>query len=357
MRKQSIKVEKYKQQIWQAAISAFVLLNLIIPKATYAFWLLDIASAQETSLKAYSINSTYNSQNIPLLTPAHNTFAYSTATGGADINILDSSTIIAPNIPYDNGSSPHIPETQIKNGGQIKIYVVQKGDTLSEIAEKFNVSVNTIRWANDLGRKGLIKIGQELIILPIDGVKYKVKNGGTLRDIIKKIGGNLDEAVVFNDLDPDTYLEKGTEVLIPEAELQEPKVKAQHIAKSVRTYSNLPPVYKGYFMRPVRGGIKTQGIHGKNAVDIASTYGAAIYAAANGKVIISKGLGWHGGYGSYIVINHPNGTQTLYAHLSKNYVSKDQYVKQGQIIGAMGSSGKSTGTHLHFEIHGARNPF
>ena len=110
-------------------------------------------------------------------------------------------------------------------------------------------------------------------------------------------------------------------------------------------------------MRPVVGGIKTQGIHGHNGVDLASYYGADIYASADGQVIVAKSEGWNGGYGLYIVVKHNNGTQTLYSHLSAVLVSSGQSVEQGQVIGKMGSSGDSTGTHLHFEIRGARNSF
>src|SRR6185503_16107771 len=106
------------------------------------------------------------------------------------------------------------------------------------------------------------------------------------------------------------------------------------------------------------GGIKTQGIHGHNGVDLASSYGSDILASAEGEVIISKNSGWNGGYGSYIVIKHGNGTQTLYGHLSATTVSVGDHVTQGQLIGKMGHSGQvtgHTGTHLHFEIRGARN--
>ena len=82
-----------------------------------------------------------------------------------------------------------------------------------------------------------------------------------------------------------------------------------------------------------------------------------IRAAAAGEVLISKGSGWNGGYGSYIVIKHTNGTQTLYAHTSANYVSAGQSVSQGESIGAVGSTGQSTGPHLHFEVRGSANPF
>lgn len=80
-------------------------------------------------------------------------------------------------------------------------------------------------------------------------------------------------------------------------------------------------------------------------------------AAADGVVIVSKNTGWNGGYGTYVVIAHDNGTQTLYAHMSRTIVYVGQRVKKGQMIGNLGSTGKSTGPHVHFEIRGAVNPF
>ena len=117
------------------------------------------------------------------------------------------------------------------------------------------------------------------------------------------------------------------------------------------------PTYSGYYLRPISGGTRTQGIHGFNAVDLAASVGTPIMASASGKVIISKNSGWNGGYGNYIVIEHPNGTQTLYAHASKVIVFSGQSVVQGQVIGYVGSTGRSTGAHVHFEIRGAKNPF
>ena len=111
------------------------------------------------------------------------------------------------------------------------------------------------------------------------------------------------------------------------------------------------------FTHPAPGAIKTQGIHGYNAVDLAGAVGSSIRAAAKGEVIVSKSSGWNGGYGQYIVVKHSNGTQTLYAHLSNNSVGDGEVVGQRQVIGAMGNSGRSTGPHLHFEVRGAKNPF
>ena len=116
----------------------------------------------------------------------------------------------------------------------------------------------------------------------------------------------------------------------------------------------------GYYERPVTTCIKTQGIHGHNAVDLAASnhqIGEPIRAAADGQVIVSRDSGWNGGYGEYIVIKHANGTQTLYGHLNATDVNVGDSVTQGEVIGAMGSTGDSTGPHLHFEIRGARNPF
>ena len=111
-------------------------------------------------------------------------------------------------------------------------------------------------------------------------------------------------------------------------------------------------------MWPVAGGIITQGLHGWNAVDIGAPKGTPIYAAAAGTVIVAKSNGaWNGGYGNYVVISHPNGTETLYAHMSKVETSAGASVGQGETIGLVGMTGMATGNHLHFEVRGAANPF
>jgi murein DD-endopeptidase MepM/ murein hydrolase activator NlpD len=101
----------------------------------------------------------------------------------------------------------------------------------------------------------------------------------------------------------------------------------------------------------------TQGLHGFNAVDIGAPRGTAILAAAGGEVIVAKSGGWNGGYGSYVVIAHGNGTQTLYAHMSKVIATVGSMVGQGDTIGLVGATGEATGPHLHIEVRGAKNPF
>lgn len=142
-------------------------------------------------------------------------------------------------------------------------------------------------------------------------------------------------------------------IVVPDGEV----INQPTSVKSGKSVGSGLKEYAGFFMRPVVGGKRTQGIHGYNGVDIASTLGTPILASADGEVIISRSSGWNGGYGTYVVIRHSNGTQTLYAHNSSNAVSVGDSVKQGQVIGYMGRTGKATGVHLHFEIRGAKNPF
>jgi murein DD-endopeptidase MepM/ murein hydrolase activator NlpD len=272
----------------------------------------------------------------------------------------------------------------------ITVYTVKEGDTLSTIASQFSISTNTILWANDLTRTSKIKVGQKLTILPVTGVQYEVKKGDTMGAIAQKFDGDVEEILAYNDLSDAGKIKVGMELIIPNGELPAPaptkKVattttqKTTPSAKATSTVSiqakstpdaddavnngAVPPVAvknvptSDYFTHPVPGSILTQGLHGYNSVDFGAPTGTPILAAADGVVIVEKGAGkWYGGYGNYIVIEHDNGTQTLYSHNSKNLVNVGDSVKQGQTIGLVGSTGRSTGPHLHFEVRGGKNPW
>lgn len=239
---------------------------------------------------------------------------------------------------------------------QISVYVVREGDTISQIAKMFDVDVNTVKWSNDL-TSNVLREGQTLVILPVSGIKHKVVKGDTIDSIAKKYKGDKSEIVSYNDLDAGSPLSVGTTIIIPDGELVFTPVSGSKVSvPSGGKTSSLKDVV-GFFVRPVSGGKRSQGIHGYNAVDIAAPVGTPIYAAASGEVIVSRQGGWNGGYGSYIVIKHSNGTQTLYAHNNSNSVSVGDSVKQGDMIGTVGKTGKVTGSHLHFEVRGAKNPF
>lgn len=291
--------------------------------------------------------SSFNSQNMALLQAAVS-LDPNPSKGGGDITVVGGAALLPESSP--TGTLADMDKDVGQSSTQISVYVVRKGDTLSGIARMFGVSVNTVIWGNDL-RNSIIREGQTLIILPVTGVRHIVKAGDTLKSVTKKYKGDLGEILDYNNLSEDTVLLSGDVIIIPDGEVP----FSSYVSNTPRGTSG--PSYEGYYMRPVIGGRKTQSFHGYNGVDLAVSYGSPIYSAAEGTVIINRNSGWNGGYGKYIVISHPNGTQTLYAHNSDNIVFEGAYIVRGQVIGYVGSSGKSTGPHLHFEVRGARNPF
>ena len=300
------------------------------------------------SASAGSSKNFKNSQNVLLLQAAIN-LDPNPSKGGGGITIVDGSALMA-----DSGPLGMLSDREIApRPDQISIYVVHEGDTLSQIAEMFDVSVNTIIWANDLKRGGSVRTGQTLVILPVSGVQYEVKKGDTLKSIAAKYKADEEEIASFNDIKEGYRLVVGETIIIPGGEVPYAPTSAPKGSRVVQGSGG--PSYEGYYLRPV-SGTQSQGLHGYNGIDIAAPAGTPVYASASGEVLLSR-TGWNGGYGNYIVISHNNGTQTLYAHNSGNIVYAGQRVFQGQVIGYVGTTGRTTGPHLHFEVRGARNPF
>jgi len=232
-------------------------------------------------------------------------------------------------------------------------YTVQPGDSLSFIARDYGVSIESIMWANGLRDSNSIREGNILKIPPISGVIHTVKSGETIGAIAKKYGADAENIIAYNSLSQDGKLQINDELIIPDGKIATAGTRYTPAAISFAHLPNLD----NYFAHPTNGiGRISQWIHGRNGIDIAAPYGTAVYAAADGTVVAARANGWNGGFGLYIKINHPNDTDTLYAHLSKVLVVSGQTVQKGQKIGQMGSTGHSTGSHLHFEVHGAKNP-
>ncbi len=295
----------------------------------------------------FSYTHAFNSQTLPLLYGSQSREEKVENPLASEDGFID--------LEHGSIRASNEPERVIPSTDEISVYIVREGDTVQSIAKMFNVSPNTIIWANDLRRKS-IKQGDTLVILPIDGIRHTVKKGDTLKSIARLYKADVADIELFNGLIEDSILAIGDTLIVPEGEIIEPiEKKAPAKASPSKAKS---AVFTGYYIRPLLGGIRTQGIHGKNAVDIAAAIGTPVRASAQGTVILAKVGSWNGGYGNYIVLQHPNGTQTLYGHLSAVYVSPGQSVEQGATIGAVGNSGRSSGPHLHFEIrNGPRNPF
>ncbi len=220
-------------------------------------------------------------------------------------------------------------------------YIVQVGDTLSGLAEKFNISIDTILWANDLNRNNALREGDSLIILPISGALHLVGKNETLSQIAQDYKVPESEILSFNEIGNANEIFVGDLLIIPGG--QKP------VAPRISTRSTIA---SSYFIRPTAGWI-TQGLHNYNAIDIANKCGTPIYASAAGTV---QRAGYINIGGNRVQILHPNGVVTYYGHLSQISVKAGQTVVQGQQVGLMGTTGRSTGCHLHFDVRGATNP-
>lgn len=344
----------YRQSALRAALYMPIVVAFFFPLSVQASLLSTLKATFATQAADASFSSA-NSQTVRLLEPAVN-LDPNPAKGGGDITVVDGSALLP-----ETGPSGTIADIIDKpSTSQISVYTVHKGDTLSGIAKMFDVSVNTIVWANDIGKAGLHE-GQTLIILPITGVRYTVKAGDTVASIAKKYRADASEIRDYNAIAEGESLTAGEVIIIPDGEV------AQAVAapKKTTTKKSGSNPYRGgsgvdlrtYYIWPVGGGVVTQGLHGYNGVDIGAAKGTEIYAAAPGTVIVARASGYNGGYGSYVVIAHDNGTQTLYSHMSRVSAQVGSQVSQGDLIGYVGATGKATGSHLHFEVRGAKNPF
>lgn len=255
-------------------------------------------------------------------------------------------------------------DTEISNSQKDIIkHTVAKGENLSSIANKYNITVATILLANELD-SSTIHEGQELLILPVDGIIHMVEKGETLAGIAKEYSANKEEIIDYNGLPEEGDIYVGDVLIVPngKAPMQAP------VTAPSQQYAQIT-LPNSYFIVPTIGTLTQRAHYSEtssgavyyNAVDIANSIGTPVVAAAGGTVQIVKNR-WP--YGNYITILHPNGVVTLYAHLSffaRNIVA-GATVSQGQIIGFMGNTGRvatlkgGTGAHLHFETRGASNP-
>ena len=254
-----------------------------------------------------------------------------------------------------------VPHTIIpdRSRAEISTYVVQSGDTIFGIAAKFGLTPETIMWANSglEDNPDWLRVGQEVTVLPLNGVYHQVGGSDTIAGIAASYKV-LPEAIIdyeLNELDPDNpIIQPGQWLVVPGG-------TKPFIPRTVVAYSGSVPadatLGTGAFGWPTGGTIFQGYWTGHQAIDVAAWTGAPVTAADSGHVIFS---GWDDtGYGYTVVIDHSNGFQTLYAHLEAYYVDAGDNVAKGQQIAAMGSSGNSTGPHLHFEVRQGtvlRNP-
>jgi murein DD-endopeptidase MepM/ murein hydrolase activator NlpD len=240
-------------------------------------------------------------------------------------------------------------------------YKVQPGDTVLGIALQFGLQGNSLLWANEdlAANPDFLKVGQELFILPVDGAYHRVAKGETLQGIADKYKVSPEAIISYggNQLTESSTLVAGQRLIIPGGVM--PQVARQQVVSHRTTQApEGASVGSGSFVWPMTGQLSQGYWEGHRAIDIASRARPPVSAADAG--FISYVQSSNTGYGRMVIIDHGNGYQTLYAHLEAFYVKVGQSVARGEVIGKCGSSGNSTGPHLHFEVlrNGVRrNPF
>lgn len=265
--------------------------------------------------------------------------------------------------PYRTGPIQNTPIIHTPRSREIFVYTVKPGDVLGSIASQFGIAVNTILAANNLTIRSIIKPGNSLKILPVDGVTHTVKKGDTLSKIALAYGAKTGDITQYNNLgESGSGLTIGKEIIVPYGRAivtaTKPRVptKPNGLTMTERPVSgqlpgsSLASANASGFIWPSGATIVTQYYGWQHTgMDIAGKIGLPNYAAKSGTVVKSQ-CGWNGGYGCYIILDHGNGVQTLYGHNTQLLVSPGEYVTQGQVIGLLGSTGRSTGPHLHFEV-------
>ncbi|MCK4781850.1 M23 family metallopeptidase [Candidatus Parcubacteria bacterium] len=281
--------------------------------------------------------------------------SFPAAQGFSDLCLAQSNSLLGA-APYTLVSSKVLAglgmDDSFLEREEIVEYIIEQGDTLSTITSKFEITLETLLWANNLSKNSVIKPGQKLLILPVSGIMHLVKSGDTLSQVVQDYKGDVSEVITANNL-------SGAEIFIGDVLVIPNGVKPKIVYSAAYT----TPIASSYFICPILPPCRiTQGLHLYNAIDFSHegvSCGEPILAAASG--VVQK-TGYHRIAGSYIRIIHPNEVVTFYGHLSKIITASGQEVSQGEIIGYMGHSGYtipsgSLGCHLHFEVRGARNPF
>lgn len=301
--------------------------------------------------EALTKNANYLGDGTILSVP-HIDFDYDEGSDDVTPSIIVPGTISA--LPFEETpDGPRAPRTRTET------YLVQENDTVSTIAHRFGVNIGTILWNNNLSARQYIRPGDTLKIPPTSGILAVVKKGDTLSKIAARYEADVQDIVSFNNITPDQQLALGTEIMVPGGSPPEiiqtrivsrpaAEIRPSNITKPADLDSTTIP--KTRLLWPTPGRVITQYYGWRHTgLDIDGDYTSPLYASADG--VVEK-AGWNsGGYGLQLLVDHPGGIKTRYAHASKLFVKVGDQVKRGQVIAMMGSTGRSTGTHIHYEVY------
>jgi len=332
-----------------------------------------------------------NSQTMPLLESSINPDIVSIHEA-LPTTVIEDETLISNVGPL----GPSLDLSDYGSSAKISTYIVKSGDTLEGIAKKLGVSKSTILSSNaDLKGKDLLKVGQSLTILPIEGIAHIIKKGDTIDAIALKYNAKSADIREYNDLGKTASLKVGESIIVPGGKISEkvekpvakkevaPTPKSVTVAPKPKQESAPLPVVEapvppsvevsvpavvpensgqpagtisGGYIWPFPEGMGrvSQGLHGDQGYDFAAPKGTPILAIQSGTVLIADNSGYNGGYGLYVVVNFDDGGQAIFGHMSKVAAVAGQVVKRGDVIGYVGSTGKSTGNHVHIGYRGGK---
>ncbi|WP_029408937.1 peptidoglycan DD-metalloendopeptidase family protein [Treponema pedis] len=226
-----------------------------------------------------------------------------------------------------------------------RVYSVKRGDMVGEIAAKYGVSQDSIISVNKLKNTRSLQIGQLLKIPSMDGIVYTVKKGDTPEKLADSYKISLEKLALVNNISDNNMLKAGAVVFLPDAKLD---------------WVTLQEINGDLFKIPIHGRYRISSRYGwrrdpftglrsfHNGIDLATYKGAPIYAALAGTVVAT---GYSNIYGNYVIVRHHSGYQTLYGHLNTILTKRGQYVTNQTRIGSVGTTGRSTGPHLHFTVY------
>lgn len=349
-----------------------------MPKQANAGFFSDLFTVGSDTQAAAAIGSTddivRNSQTVSLMEPSINP-DMKNKTEDPISAIVDNEALSTDSLQDTDLNT----NSYISSSDKITTYIVKSGETIGDIATKFGISKSTILYANTNIKNNVLKNGQTLIILPVDGISYAVKKGDTIASIAKAYKADPKDISEYNDIS-DKNLQYGDKIIVPGGiiakkevpivvakvekeqpiivEKDKPEVKPERsqVAPSISSGNGIT----GGYIWPFSSGTGrvSQRLHDDNAYDFSAPANTPIYAIADGTVLIADGNGYNGGYGHYVVMDFNDGGQAIFGHMNEVKASVGSVVKQGDIIGYVGSTGRSTGNHVHIGYRGGKsNPY
>ena len=222
-------------------------------------------------------------------------------------------------------------------------YIIEEGDNLTTISRKIGANLDTLVSVNKITNANRLRPGQKIVVPNRNGLLYTIKKDESIEEIAERYDVSLNRVLSFNKISDPNDIEVGDDIFLPGAKytLDERIDKFGQMFSIPTTITRISSVF-GYRVHPITG-VRTKHM----GVDIPGRLNTPVYAARKGKVIFA---GYSGGYGNLVIVRHDKGYTTYYGHLNSITTRVGSTVGVGVMIGRMGSTGRSTGSHLHFEV-------